>query len=222
MDDREKQLTESIQHDFTEEELESLENWVSNNKPGIHSLDDTKVFQWFKLYMAGKSYSEISKITNSKKDLVLFISKRQDWFGKKNEYYKDISINMLQKYKEAKMESLNTMTSMVSAMNKYFGKKFDKYLKDNNEKEIESIDTKMLAQYHKITESLDKIMGELAGDSKPDDKNKTPLVNINMHGNAKIKQVDENTIEVESGEKEEVQKILASLSKVKKLREQDN
>lgn len=220
MEDRDKQLTESIKHDLTEEELNSLEDWVANGKPGVHGLNETQVFQWFELYMAGKSYSEIAKISRSKKDLILFVSKRQDWFARKNEYYKDISSNMLQKYTEAKMETMNTMTTMVSAMNKYFGKKFDKYLKDNDEKIIEAIDSKMLAQYHKIAESLDKIVAEITGVRDSEGKEKSPLVNINVNSGS-VKQTDNNTLEIESESEAEVKDILASLSKVKKIREDE-
>lgn len=212
---------EVVKTDFTQEELDSLADWERNNRPGIHGITEDRSFEWFRLYMSGKSYNEIAKASGSKKDLILFASRSQKWFVRKTEYYADISTNMLDKYKEAKIESLNTMTTMVSAMNKYFGDKFTKYIKTNDVSIIEQLDSKMLAQYQKINESMDKIVAEITGKSEGD---KAPLLNINMTGNAKIKQIDSKTVEIEADDEikeQQVKDILANLSKVKKIREEN-
>ena len=104
-------------------------------------------------------------------------------------------------------------------MNRYFGDKFTKYIQSNDENVIKNIDSKMLAQYHKINESMDRIVAEITG--KSNDEN-TPLLNINMTGNATIKQVDDKTIEIDSDseiKEEQVKDILNNLSKLKKMRE---
>lgn len=217
MDDQEIDI---VKTDFTQDEQDSLKDWELNNRPGIHGVTEDRTFEWFRLYMSGKSYTEIAQATKSKKDLILFSSRSQKWFVRKTEYYADISENMLDKYKEAKIESLNTMTTMVSAMNKYFGNKFTKYIKTNDESIMEELDSKMLAQYQKINDSMDKIVAAITGKSDED----KPLLNINMTGNAKIKQIDSKTIEIEADDdvkEEQVRDILASLSKVKKIREEN-
>jgi len=216
------QITTRKDTDFTEEEVKSLQDWKDNGRPGIHSLNQDKAFQWFKLYMAGKTYSEIAQITSSKKDLVLFVSERSKWLDLKMDHYADISGKMLQKYKEAKVESLNTMTTMVSALNRYFGDKFNKYLTTNDESIIENIDSKILAQYQKANESIDKIISEITGEGGEKGSGKTPTININMNGNSSIKQTSEDTIDITNEEDEEIKDILAKLSKVKKLRSDDN
>ena len=216
MDSRELELSKT---DFNDDEKESLKDWELNNRPGIHGITEDKSFEWFRLYMSGKSYGEIAAATRSKKDLILFASRSQKWFDRKTEYYSDISANVLNKYKEAKMESLSTLTTAVSAMNRYFGDKFTKYIQSNDENVIKNIDSKMLAQYHKINESMDRIVAEITG--KSNDEN-TPLLNINMTGNATIKQVDDKTIEIDSDseiKEEQVKDILNNLSKLKKMRE---
>jgi hypothetical protein len=221
MDD--KQITTTRESDFTSEEVRSLQEWKDNNKPGLHSLTQDKSFQWFRLYMSGKSYSEIAKMTNSKKDLILFVSERSNWVQLKMDHYADISSTMVKKYQETKLESLKTMTTMVNALNKYFGDKFDKYLKTNDDSILENIDSKMLAQYQKASEGIDKIMAEITGDpDKGSGNSKTPTININMGNNSTIKQTDENTIDIESNEDKEAAEILASLSKLKKIRSSDD
>jgi len=122
--------------------------------------------------MYGKTYSEISKITNTKKNVILYVSDKGNWHDKRMVYYNDLSDNMLQKCNESKIETLNTVTTMVSALNKYFGTKYDKLLKTKDESIIEGLDTKLLGQYYKATEAVDKIIGASASG---DDKDK-PLV----------------------------------------------
>lgn len=213
--------------DFSSEDLQSLEDYEKKGCPGLERKVDSDFFQWFQLYMSGKSYTEIAKITSSKKDMILYASKKGQWHSKKMQYYSDLNDTALQKYSQSKLESLNTVTTMISALNKYFGGKFDKYLKTNDSSIIESLDTKLLAQYYKATETMDKIVGASLG--KDDEGNrgngKQPLVNINMTGSNKVTQTDENTIEIEADETDKekaVAEVLASLSKLKKIRASDD
>lgn len=202
--------------DFTPEELESLQDWKDNGRPGLTKINIDDTVQWFDLYMSGKSYSEIASICKVKRDIVLHASERANWVERKEEYYADISQNIIKKYKQAKMENINTMTTMISAMNKYFAKKFDKYLSTNDDSIIEKIDSKMLIQYQKISESMTSLINEASGKK---DESKAPTININMGDKSKIKQNDDNTVEIEANnEEEEVKDILDKLAKVKKLR----
>jgi len=172
--------------------------------------------------MSGKTYTEIAKITNTKKDVILYVSDKGSWHDKRMQYYSDLSDNMLQKCNDSKIETLNTVTTMVSALNKYFGGKFDKFLKTKDESIIEELDTKLLAQYYKATEAVDKIIGGSVGANAGENDGKKPLVNINLTGGHKVTQTDENTIEVESEEsvdEKTVGEILSGLSKIKKIRE---
>ena len=54
-----------IDNDFSEEEVERINTFVSNGSIGLDSLvqDEHKVNAIFGLYMAGKTYTEISKIS---------------------------------------------------------------------------------------------------------------------------------------------------------------
>jgi len=210
----ENQLTKP-RTDFSTEELKSLESFVNESKPGIGSIKESDVFQCFGLYMGGKTYTEIAQITHIKRDILLYLSSSSRWYEKKIQYYEDISSNILQKCKESKLETFNTVTTMVSALNKYFGNKFDRFLRTRDEGIIENLDTRLLAQYYKATETIDKLI------TPADDKEKKPLININMKNSAKITQTSENTIEIKadsSKEDEEVSQILASLAKLKRIR----
>lgn len=206
--------------DFSPEEVSSLRSYKNNGCPAIHRYVESDFFQWFELYMSGKTYTEISKITNTKKDLILYTSDIGNWHDKRMQYYSDLSDNMLQKCNDSKIETLNTVTTMVTALNQYFGSKFDKFLKTKDESIIETLDTKLLSQYYKATEAVDKIIGGSVGANTGEGK--SPLVNINLTGRAKVTQTDENTVEVESEgtiTEKEVGEVLKGLSKIKKIRE---
>ena len=219
----ENQLTERIS-DFTEEEQASLDDFRKNGFPGLKAAikDPNASLKWFELYMSGKTYTEISKITSTKKDVILRTSEIQQWCKKRNDYYNQLNDAILQKYSQAKLESINTVTTMVSALNKYFGDKFNKFLVHKDKDIIESIDVRLLAQYQKAQESMDKLMGLSVGSN--DEKPRKPIVNINMNG-GNVKQMDENTIEINAEEDDEKEKaigeILANLSKIKKVRNSD-
>lgn len=157
--------------------------------------------------MSGKGYGEIATICNTKKDLVLYISQKLKWHEKKMGYYSDISSTLFKKTAAVKLESASTIASMVSALNQYFGDRFINYLRTKDSKYIEGIDTKMLAQYYKSLEMLDKLMN-----TEPP-KNPTP-VQINIEGQANVKAEKDGSITVQGDSS--AKEILSALAKYKK------
>ena len=213
-------LTTRGSGDFSPEEVASLQDYKKNGCPALVKKTEADFFQWFELYMSGKTYSEIAKITNTKRDLILYTSDKGNWHNKRMQYYSDLSDNMLQKCEASKIETLNTVTTMVSALNKYFGNKFDKFLKTKDETIIEELDTKLLAQYYKATEAIDKIIGGAVDN----DGNGKPLVNITMTGGGRVTQTGKNSVDIETEgtmKEKEVGEILANLSKLKKIRSEE-
>ena len=197
--------------DMTAEERESLKNYMDNGMPGLTRVQESDIFQWFKLYMSGKTYNEIAESTKTKKDLILYMSYKQDWVGKRHEHYNELLQNMIHKMSQAKLQSVNTITKMISALAKYYGDMFDQFLKNNDKSVIEGIDTKMLSQYYKSMEVLEKLV--TPPKTRPDDGDESrPNININM-GSGTVKQIDDKTLEVDDNTAE---KILLALAAKKK------
>jgi len=203
------------QEDFSDEEKKSLQEFIKNGCPGITKVDETKTFEWFQLYMSGKSYIEIASSCNTKKELVLYISNKLKWHEKRMSYYSDLSSNLVGKTQAVKIESASTIAAMVSALNQYFGDKFVSYLKTKDSKHIEGVDSKMLAQYYKSLEMLDKLMGSGSGQATP------PSVNINVGSSAQVQQSEDGTVTVTDSSAKD---ILSALAKYKKKlsEEEDN
>lgn len=208
--------------DFTPEEKQSLDNFISNGCPGLSRVTDTLTFKWFELYMSGKSYTEIAQICKDKKDLIMYISHKTNWHDKKIAYLNSITSNLTQKVENAKIESTNTVATIVSSMNKYFGDKFNNYLATNDKSIIEDLDSKLLEKYYKSLEILDKLFDP--ANKNIGQGNKTE-VNVNVGNNATVKQVDNNTIEINSNEANNDQQgvspnqILMLLASLKKSQE---
>jgi len=201
------------QDDFNEDENKSLQEFIKKGCPGLPKIAGTDTFEWFQLYMAGKSYSEIALSCNTKKELVLYIAHKLEWNTKKIEYYGGIAANLVQRTQAVKIESAGTIATMISALNQYFGDKFTSYIKTKNEKFLEGIDVKMLGQYYKSLEVLEKLMGG-GGDSKAQ-----PAVNINVGSSASVEQkIDGSVVVTDNSAKE----ILHLLSQYKKKMSDDD
>lgn len=174
--------------DMTIEEKELLRDYKKNGCPGLVRITIEKATEWFNLYMGGKTYTEISKISHNKKDMILYIAEKSKWHDKRMSKYADISESIFDKTHNSLLESANTLTAMVAAYNRYYTTKLNKYLSTNDESIMESLDTKRLSEYRKTVESLDKLILQHRNSSgnKVPESVSSPSVNININGPAEV------------------------------------
>lgn len=211
-----KQLIEPS-FDFTPEERESLENYKKNGCPGLLKTNESDAFQWFSLYMSGKTYKEIAKISNAKRDLILYFSEKGTWHEKRMDHYSSMSDAVLHKAMASKLEALDTMSTMVSALNKYYGGKFNNFLKNNDNSIIDNMDTKMLSQYHKVMESIDKILSP----KNSEEEGGVPKINIYAGKKTVIESNKDGSIDVSEEDElqdEDVANALKNLAKLSRSR----
>lgn len=207
------ELTIVSRDDLNEEEKLSLQDYIQNGCPGLTKIDDTQVFKWFELYMAGKTYSEIAVITKAKKDLIVYVAYKSKWLEKRTDYFSAITQSMTTKITNIRTESINTVATIVSSLNKYFGKKFDSYLATNDDSIIENIDSKVLEKYYKSLEILEKVINPTSKDSSP----KTSPVNINISSGASVNQSSDSSLDISM--KDEPSDLLRRLAEQKKKQE---
>lgn len=207
------ELTINSREDLSPEEKSSLENYIKNGCPGLTKLEDAQVFKWFELYMAGKTYAEISAITRDKKDLIVYVAYKSKWLEKRTEYFASITQTMTNKITNIRAESINTVATIVSSLNKYFGKKFDQYLATNDESIIENIDSKILEKYYKSLEILEKVVNPT---SKDPNRNPSTPVNINI-STASVQQSSESSLDISVEEPSDILKKLAEQKKNQNL-----
>jgi hypothetical protein len=180
--------------DMNIEEKQLLREYKQNGCPGLIKINADKVAEWFNLYMGGKTYAEIAKISQQKKDMILYVAEKSRWHERRMEKYQDISESIFEKTRNSILESANTVTTMVSAMNRYYTNKLNKYLATNDNDIIEGLDTKRLSQYHKTIESLERLILSSKGPQdipKPSSENR-PSVNININGPTEVVEYEES------------------------------
>lgn len=199
--------------DMSPEEQDMLQEFIDNGCPGLAKITESTIFQWHQLYMHGKTYSEIAVTTRKKKEYVLFMAYKQDWMDKKMQYFDDMLAGMQNKLKQAKLESLNTVTTIVAALGQYYGDQFLKYMTTNDAKIIEKIDTKMLSQYYKSIEAIDKILGAAAEGSGEGSKNPIFNLNFNSEEDMTVEKVDNNTLNITRNTAGNLIKALADIKK---------
>jgi hypothetical protein len=203
-----------IDNDFTEDEVEKINTYVSNGCVGLATLvkDEHKVNNLFALYMSGKTYTEISKISRVKKDMVLYMAAKMKWYEKRMEYLDDINSNITRKLTETRVESMNFISSLISMHHKYYGDAINQYLRTGDRDIIDGLDLKQLTQYFKSIEMLEKILN-------PTNVNRgggaNTTVNINTPGGT-VEQVDDKTIEITPGNAGDALRALAELKDKKK------
>lgn len=205
-----------IDNDFTEEEAQRINTFVANGSIGLETLvkDEHKVNSLFGLYMAGKTYTEISKISRVKKDLVLYMSAKMKWYEKRMEYLDDIQNQMTQKLKNTRVQSLNFISDLINFHHKYYGDEINEYLRTNDKSIIDNLDLKALSQYFKSIEILEKILNP----SNVNRGGSGATININAVG-SKI-EADENTIEI-TPRNSDTADLLKALAKIKDEKKSD-
>jgi len=192
--------------DMTEAELKRVERYRKQGLPGIGRANESTMFQMFNLYLSGKTYDEISHITKEKKDVVLFLAHKLDWFGKKIEYLSSLNKNITSKVAKTKLEGVNFVTNLMNFFHKYYGKKINEYLMKDDDKLVEELPLKPLDKYFKAAEALDKLMPkgkEENGGGYP------PFTEIHLQGNAEITQESPNKLMIKSDPNEQLVSALA-------------
>jgi hypothetical protein len=205
-----------IDNDFTEDEIERINTYVSNGSAGLESVvkDEHRMNTLFGLYMAGKTYEEISKISRVKKDIVLYLSAKMKWYEKRMEYLEDIQRQMTKKLSHTRIESLNFISDLINCHHKYYGDEINRYLETNDRTIIQNLDLKSLTQYFKSIEILEKILNP-TNISKGGGSGTT--ININATG-SKIDATDDS-IEITPSNTGDILKALANLKDKKKNEE---
>lgn len=204
-------------NDFTNEEVEKINNFVKDGCPGLATFaaDEFKINNMFGLYMAGKTYTEISRCLTTKKNLVLYMSAKMNWYEKRMSHINDIQNSMTQKISDTRIQSLNFIADLINFHHKFYGEQIEEYMATGDSSKIANLDLKSLGQYFKSIEMLEKILNPVNVTSGNSKKNGA-TININTPDGSTVRALDENTVEITPSATGEVLKALAKLKDEKK------
>lgn len=165
--------------DLSPKDLEDIQEYKNQGFPMIGRITESDIFRWFELYMSGKQYDEIAKITKHQRIPIIYTSYKQEWFEKRQKHYSELISNLSNRITTIKVNSIDTLATIMMALNKYYNNKFNAYLATNDNTIIDQLDTKLLSHFYKSTELIEKLTGN-SDDSR--DKPTSPLVNLNFLG----------------------------------------
>lgn len=174
--------------DIVGKDAEDLSKFIEEGKPGIATIEQEDIKKMFELYLAGKTYRQISGIMQTKKPLILYMSQKLDWYNMRQEYLEELENTNLPRIIEAKLMSQDFLLQLVQMWQKKIGARVTRYMMTDDEQHASNINLKEIELYLKTLERLQKSveMPKAAG----------PLVGITMPDGGTMTRTGENTIEI--------------------------
>ena len=185
-------LNSGKETDITPKELQKVVEFKESGMPGLASVASNEVAltKALELYMNGKTYTEISKIVGIKKDIILYLAHKFDWYGTKSEQLAILDANIKDRILQANLVNQDFVLQIQQFFLKKIGSKITRYLATSDEEIANSIDGKDLDRYQKYVELLDKLTTE-----KPSTL-RQPTVGLNLGDGVTVRKVGENEVTI--------------------------
>lgn len=129
-------------HDFTEKDLDLIEKYKEAGLPSIAVVDDVKLTKILDLYLSGKTYRQISEITNVNKSIILYLSNKFNWFQLRTDYVADLEHSIRGRLMESRLVNQDFLLQLTQMWQKKIGVKIKKYLATDDESQANAIDLK--------------------------------------------------------------------------------
>lgn len=176
--------------DMNEEQLARVEKFVEAGAPGASAIEPAVVQRMAELYLAGRTYTQISNMCRVNKDIVLYLSHKLDWFDHRLTYLEDLDKTMKTRMVEAKLMSQDFMLQMQHFFEKKIGRNIRRYLATDSEDVANEVNLKDVATYIKTMEALSKSVSGFQSEQK------APAVSLNLGDGVTMTKKDDNTVEI--------------------------
>jgi hypothetical protein len=178
--------------DMTVTHVAALDAFVGEGLPGIAKATESAIFEWFNLYLAGKTYDEIATICNANLNHILYIANKFEWFNKKMNHYNGILTKLDQRVQASKLESAEFVLDVITFIHKKHGTKITEFLRTGNKELLKDIHLGELDKYFKSIEALGKLL------AKPPEMPALPnQPGIHIHiGDSKVERNADGSIEI--------------------------
>lgn len=179
-------------NDLTIKDLEAIEKFKEEGMIGLAQFTDVDIERCMGLYLDGKSYRQIAHVTRKDRTTIMFLGHKFKWFELRDNYLEELRATMPTKVVESKLQSQEFLLHLTLAYQKKIGRNIDRYLKTDDEKEVDKIDSKDLSTLLKVIEMTHKLNAENMGSG-----DKAPLVGLNGMGEGvTITKTGENSVEI--------------------------
>lgn len=180
------------ENDFSQKDLEVIQAYQEAGLPAIAVVDEKKMASMLDMYLSGKTYRQIAMTMSIKKDIVLYMSYKFNWFALRQDYLTDMESSIRGRVMEAKIVNQDFLLQLQAMWQKKIGTKISKYLATDNEEFANEIDLKEVDKYLKTVELLQKLGAE---GKSPSDNNR-PMVGVNAGDGVTIIRKGDNEIEI--------------------------
>jgi len=208
------QLENGKTTDITPKELQAIEVFKEAGMPGVASLGDIKMTKALDLYLSGKTYHEVASILTVKKDIVLYLAQKFNWYDTKINHLEILDASLKERILHAKLVNQDFVLQIQQFYLHKIGRKINKFMATNDEEVANSIDGKDIDRYTKTVELLQKMT-----DEKIPGQSRGPTVGLNLGDGVTVKKVGENEVTITPRNKT-VGEMLKDLANLK--REEDN
>lgn len=185
-------LPDQPQSDFSQKDLEVIKAYEEAGLPGVAVVDEKKMASLLEMYLSGKTYRQMATTMQIKKEVVLYMSYKFNWFELRQDYLVDMEQSMRGRVLEAKIMNQDFLLQLQAMWQKKIGSRINKYLATDNEEFANEIDLKEVDKYLKTVELLQK----LGGEGKAPGENARPMVGVNAGDGVTITRTGDNEIEI--------------------------
>ena len=151
------QLENGKTTDITPKELQAIEVFKEAGMPGVASLGDIKMTKALDLYLSGKTYHEVASILTVKKDIVLYLAQKFNWYDTKINHLEILDASLKERILHAKLVNQDFVLQIQQFYLHKIGRKINKFMATNDEEVANSIDGKDIDRYTKTVELLQKM-----------------------------------------------------------------
>lgn len=210
-------LEDGTETDLMPKELEIIKEFKEKGLPGVTSLSDLTLAKCIDLYLSGKTYHEIGKILSVRKEIVLYLGQKFNWYATKVEHMQMLDATLKERILHAKLMNQDFVLQIQHFFSKKIGNKMSRFMATGDEDIASKVDRKDIEMYFKAVELLEKISTE-----KVPVNAKGPAVGLNLgeHG-ITVKKVGEDEVLITPRNKT-VAEMLNELANMKRQEDDQN
>lgn len=179
--------------DLSPEDVKRIEAYALAGSPGFSLEDEILMRKMIEMYLSGKTYSQIARITRKQKDLVMYASHRLGWYELKIQYLQELENNIKGRVVLAKIQSQDFLLQLTQMWQQKIGRRMDRYLETGNEDEANAISLKEIDKYLKTVEALQKLSSDITIKNSGNDK---PAVGFNIGDGVTVAKKEDGTVEI--------------------------
>lgn len=149
-----KQVSKEPDTDISEKDMLAVQKFIEDGLPGIHVINESKLYQIMDLYLSGSSYWQISNTVNIKRLIIVYLSHKYGWYNAKREYLSEVESQIKARVIDAKLVSQDFLLQLIQMWQRKIGNQAKRFLSGDEANPANQIDLKEASELRKTIELL--------------------------------------------------------------------